>query len=87
MTIANLTEGPAGLGGYKYRLQLEAQGAVFPEEARFAGQLRANLNAETVLATLTSEGDTILRRGDNKLELIIPETVTAELTPGSVAFV
>jgi hypothetical protein len=79
-----LTEGPAILIGYEYRLQLEAESAVFPEEARFAGQVRRNANAETVLATLTSEGGTILRRGDNTLELIMPETVTAELTPGSV---
>ena len=84
MTTATLTEGPAVLVGYEYRLQLEAEGALFPDEARFAGQLRANLNAETVLATLSSEGGTILTRGDNRLELIIPETVTAELMPGSV---
>jgi hypothetical protein len=84
MTIATLTEGPAVLVGYEYRLQLEAEGALFPDEARFAGQVRRNVNAETVLATLTSESGTILRRGDSRLELIIPETVTAELTPGSV---
>ena len=79
-----LAEGPAILIGYEYRLQLEAEGALFPDEARFAGQIRRNANDETVLATLTSEGGTILRRGDNKLELIIPETVTGALAPGSV---
>jgi hypothetical protein len=84
MTTITLTEGPAVLVGYEYRLQLEAEGALFPDEARFAGQVRRNANAETVLATLTSEGGSILNRGDNTLELIMPETVTAELTPGSV---
>ncbi len=84
MTIATLTEGPAVLVGYEYRLQLEPEGALFPDEARFAGQVRRNANAETVLATLTSEGGTILNRGESRLELIIPETVTAELAPGSV---
>ena len=79
-----LTEGPAILIGYEYRLQLAAEGVVFPEEARFAGQVRANLNDETVLATLSSESGTILRRSDNTMELIIPETVTAALAPGSV---
>ena len=84
MTTATLTEGPAVLVGYEYRLQLEAEGALFPDEACFAGQVRSNVNAETVLATLTSEGGTILRRGDSRLELIMPDTVTAALTPGSV---
>lgn len=84
MTTITLTEGPAVLVGYEYRLQLEAEGALFPDEARFAGQLRANLNAETVLATLKSEGGTILNRGESRLELTIPDTVTAELAPGSV---
>ena len=79
-----LTEGPAILIGYEYRLQLEGEGVLFPNEARFAGQVRGKVNAETVLATLTSEGGAILRRGDNKLELNIPETVTAALTPGSI---
>lgn len=79
-----LTEGPTILVGYEYRLQLEAEGAVFPQEARFAGQVRRNANDETVLATLTSEGGTILGRGESRLELIMPETVTAKLTPGSV---
>ena len=84
MTIATLTEGPAVLVGYEYRLQLEAEGALFPDEARFAGQVRRNANAETVLATLSSESSTILRRSDNTMELIIPETVTGALAPGSV---
>ncbi len=79
-----LAEGPAILIGYEYRLQLEAEGALFPDEARFIGQLRGNLNEETVLATLNSESSTILRRSDSTLELIIPETVTAALAPGSI---
>ena len=79
-----LTEGPAILIGYEYRLQLEAESVVSPQEARFAGQVRANLNDEIVLATLSSESGTILRRGDSRLELIIPETVTGALAPGSV---
>ena len=79
-----LAEGPAVLIGYEYRLQLEAESVVFPEEARFAGQVRANLNDETVLATLSNESGTILRRSDNTMELIIPDAVTAGLSPGSV---
>lgn len=84
MTTATLTEGPAVLVGYEYRLQLEAEGALFPDEARFAGQLRGKVKNETVLATLSSESGTILGCGESRLELIMPETVTAELTPGSV---
>ncbi|SFK78066.1 hypothetical protein [Shimia haliotis] len=83
MTTA-LAEGPAILIGYEYRLQLEAEGALFPDEARFAGQLRGKANDETVLATLNSESSTILRRSDNTLELVIPEAVTVALAPGSV---
>ncbi|WP_420567704.1 hypothetical protein [Thalassovita sp.] len=84
MTTITLTEGPAVLVGYEYRLQLEAEGALFPDEARFAAQLRGKVNDETVLATLSSESGTILRRSDNTMDLIIPETVTGALAPGSV---
>ena len=79
-----LSEGPVILIGYQYRLQLEAEAALFPEAARFAGQLRGKVTDETVLAVLNSASGTILRLSPTILELIIPDAVTATLSPGSV---
>lgn len=77
-------EGPVILIGYEYRLRLVAEGAAFPEGARFLGQMRASLAGMEVLATLSSDAGTLVRIDDMALDIVIPPIVTATLTPGSV---
>ena len=54
MTIATLSEGPAILVGYAWRLQIEAEAPVFAEGASYAGHLRLKPSDPAVLAELSS---------------------------------
>ena len=78
-----VVDGPAIIIGYEYRLQIEAESALFPAGATFAGQLRARVSASGVLATLTTANGGLLRRSDTVLELIVPPDATERLAPGS----
>lgn len=76
-------EGPAIIAGYEYRLQIEADSALFPAGAEFAGQLRSKVSDSGIIATLTSENGGLLRRSDTVLELVVPPEATEHLSPGS----
>lgn len=78
-----VVDGPAIIIGYEYRLQIEAESALFPEGAAFAGQIRTKVSAARVVATLTSEAGSVLRRSDRVLELVVPPAATAGLSPGT----
>lgn len=82
MTVS-VTDGPAIVIGYEYRLQIEAEADLFPMEARLAGQLRARVGASAVAATLTTENGGILRLSDRVVELVVPAAATSQLVPGS----
>ena len=84
MTTTTVTEGPAVLIGYAWRLQIEADAPVFAEGTSYAGQLRERPNAADVLATLTSVDHGILRISDTVLELALRPDQTASLAPGRV---
>lgn len=84
MTIATLSEGPAILIGYAWRLQIEAEASVFAEGASYAGQLRLKPGDPTVLAELHSATGGILRVTDTVLELALTPGQTAALQPGRV---
>ena len=84
MTTTTVTEGPAVLIGYGWRLQIEADAPVFAEGASYAGQIRERPNAPEVLATLTSADQGISRISDKVLELALRPDQTAGLAPGRV---
>ena len=77
-------EGPVILIGYEYRLQLQADTALFPEACVLAGQMRTRLAALDVIATLLSATGSLIRIDDYTLEIVVAADVTAALIPGSV---
>jgi hypothetical protein len=79
----DIVEGPAIVAGYPYRLQIEADAALFSEGAVFAAQVRTKVSAASVIATLTAN-DGIRRVSDTVLELAIAPDATAGLGAGSV---
>lgn len=84
MTNTSIAEGPVILIGYEYRLQLQAEGDLFPQAAKFSGQLRCAVIDSAVLATISTENGGILRHDDRTLEIVLASEVTAELSTGSV---
>ncbi|THD71832.1 hypothetical protein E7681_17130 [Thalassobius vesicularis] len=84
MTVATLSEGPAILVGYAWRLQIEAEAPVFVEGASYAGHLRLKPSDPTLLAELTSADGGIQHVTATVLELSLTPSQTASLTPGRV---
>ena len=80
----SVVDGPAIIIGYEYRLQIEAESALFPPGAAFAGQLRTKPGAAVAVATLTSGNGCLERRSDRVLEIIVSPAATAVLGPGTV---
>jgi hypothetical protein len=83
MTLT-VQEGPVILIGYEYRLQLEAEADLFPEDASFVGQVRSAITAATVMAELSSAAGSVLRVDNHTLEIVLAPAVTANLAPGMV---
>jgi hypothetical protein len=79
-----VVDGPAIVAGYPYRLQLEADTALFPQDAVFAAEIRVKVSAPSVIATLTTVNGGIVRVSDTVLELAIAPEATAGLGAGSV---
>jgi len=79
-----VVEGPAIVAGYAYRLQIEADAALFPEGAVFAAEVRTKVSAASVIATLTTANGGLLRVSDTVLELAIAPEATASLGAGGV---
>ena len=77
-------DGPAIVAGYPYRLQIEADAALFPEGAVFVAEIRAKVSAASVIATLTTANGGLLRVSDTVLELAIAPEASASLGAGSV---
>ena len=84
MITSELQEGPVILIGYEYRLQLQAAADLFPEDARFTGQLRRTVSDSVILATLSTENGGLLRQDLRTIEIVLAPTITAGLSPGSV---
>ncbi len=83
MTLT-VQEGPVILIGYEYRLQLEAEAELFPEDASFVGQVRSAITTATVVAELSTAAGSVLRVDNRTLEIILAPEVTANLAPGMV---
>ncbi len=79
-----VVDGPAIVAGYPYRLQIEADAALFSEGAVFAAQVRTKVSAASVIATLTTANGGLLRVSDTVLELAIAPDATAGLGASSV---
>ncbi len=84
MTVATLSEGPAILIGYAWRLQIEAEAPVFTEAASYAGHLRLKPSEPTLLAELSSADGGIQHITATVLELSLTLSQTAGLSPGRV---
>ena len=84
MTIATLSEGPAILIGYAWRLQIEAEAPVFADGASYAGPLRLKPSDPTLLAELSSADGGIQHITETVLELSLTPSQTAVLSPGRV---
>lgn len=80
----SLSDGPAIVAGYEYKLQLEADSRVFPEGCSLAAHVRARVSDSTVVATLTTANGGLARISDIVVEITIPPASTAGLSPGSV---
>jgi len=79
----SVSDGPAIIIGYEYRLQIEAEADLLPVGVQLTGQLRSKVSAAPVLATLSTGNGGIRRLSVRKLELVIPPEATAALLPGS----
>jgi hypothetical protein len=79
-----ISDGPAIVAGYEYRLQLEADSPVFPEGCTLAAQIRAKVSDSAVITTLTSANGGLARISDTVVEITIPGAATANIPPGSV---
>jgi hypothetical protein len=79
-----IVDGPAIVAGYPYRLQIEADAALFLEGAVFVADVRVKVSATSVVATLTTANGGLLRVSDTVLELAIASEASASLGAGSV---
>ena len=84
MTVATLSEGPAILIGYAWRLQIEAEAPVFADGASYTGHIRLKPSDPTLLAELSSADGGIQHITATVLELSLTPSQTAVLTPGRV---
>jgi hypothetical protein len=79
-----ISEGPAIVAGYEYRLQIEALVAAFPEGCTLAAQLRRRIADMDAVATLTTENGGLVRQSDTVVEIVVSPEKTAGLGAGSV---
>ena len=80
----SVSDGPAIVAGYEYKLQLEADSPVFPEGCSLTAHVRARASDSTVIAMLTTANGGLLRISDTVVEITIPPAATSSLLPGSV---
>ncbi len=79
----SVSEGPAIVAGYEYRLQIEAESPVFPQGCSLTAQVRARVGDSNIIATLTTANGGLARISDTVIEIVIPPAATAGLPPGS----
>jgi hypothetical protein len=80
----SISDGPAIVAGYEYRLHLEADSPVFPAGCALTAHVRAKVSDSTIIATLTTGNGGLARISDTVVEITIPPAATASLSPGSV---
>jgi len=79
-----VSDGPAIVAGYEYKLQVEAESPVFPTGCALTAHVRSKVSDSTIIATLTSANGGLARISDTVIEIVIPAATTASLPPGSV---
>lgn len=79
-----VSEGPAIVAGYEYKLQIEADSPIFPAGCTLAAQVRLKVSDSSVIATLSTANGGLVRITDTIVEIIIPPTATSSLAAGSV---
>lgn len=79
-----VSDGPAVIVGYEYKLQVETDLAVFPVGAAFTAHVRAKVSDTAILATLTTANGGLVRVADNLVEVVIPASQTTNFKPGTV---
>jgi len=80
----SVSEGPAIVAGYEYRLQLEADSPIFPAGCALTAQVRGKVSAGAVIATLTTANGGLNRITDTIVEVLLPPAVTVHIPAGSV---
>jgi hypothetical protein len=80
----SVSDGPAIVAGYEYRLQLEADSPVFPAGCSLTAHVRAKVSDSAIIATLTTVNGGLTRISDKVVEITITPSETAGLTAGSV---
>jgi len=79
-----VSEGPALIAGYTYKLQLETDVATFLEGCTLTAHVRTKVSDSAVLAMLTTANGGLTRLSDTVVEITIPGNTTASLHAGSV---
>lgn len=81
---ADVSDGPAIVSGYTYKLQIEAESPVFPAGCALTAQVRSKVSDSAIIATLTTANGGLTRVSDTVIEIVIPPEPTANLKPGTV---
>jgi hypothetical protein len=80
----SISDGPAIVAGYEYRLQLEADNPVFPAGCELTAHVRAKVSDSVLIATLTTANGGLARISNTVVEIVISPSATTGLRPGSV---
>lgn len=80
----SVADGPAIVAGYEYKLQIEADGPLFPAGCELVAHIRSKVSDSSPVATLSTGNGGLRRISDTIAEITIPPSATAGLAPGSV---
>jgi hypothetical protein len=80
----DVSDGPAIVAGYAYRLQVEAEIPVFPDGCALTAHVRSKVGDSAIIATLTTANGGLTRLSDTVIEIAIPPEPTEALRAGTV---
>ena len=79
-----VSEGPAVVIGYQYKLQVATDLALFPSGSAITAHVRAKVSDTAILATLTTANGGLVRVSDTLIEIVIAAAQTAAIKAGTV---
>ena len=79
-----VSDGPAIVAGYEYKLQVEAESPVFPAGCALTAHVRSKVSDSNIIATLTTANGGLARISDTVVEITIPPGSTANLSAGTI---
>ena len=79
-----VSDGPAIVAGYEYKLQIEADSPIFPPGCALTAQVRSRVSDSAIIATLTTANAGLTRVSDTVVEITVSASATAALAAGSV---